>query len=433
MTDYHSPLFRTLLLACCLGLSPASLAQGLPEYELPPVEYSSRPASNPLTRFNAALDRQEPELTGDAWLPWLLAETGVPVSSQVLVFSRTSLQRDRIHPRRPRALYFNDDLYLGWVPGGLVEAAVTDPELGLVFYHFDTARQGRRRFERDANCLSCHGGSMTRNQPGLLVRSVFPDERGEPITAAGTFLVGHDTPLEQRWGGWYVTGHHGDLRHLGNALARPGGPQGAILDRDAGANLTSLDAFFPTRDYPRPDSDIVPLLVLEHQVHVHNYLVHGALRVRRWNHYQRQLQLDLGEPASSTPVGTALRVIQSETERILTALLFKDEAPLPQGGVSGAGDFERDFSRNRRPDPAQRSLKDFDLQTRLFRYRCSYLVYSDGFASLPDDLRQSVLRRLQHILTATEPPRGFEYLPAEERTAIHDILTATLPEYAALP
>ncbi|MCK6501474.1 MAG: hypothetical protein L6Q38_18505, partial [Nitrospira sp.] len=370
-------------------------------------------------------------LTDAAFLRWLLITNQVPVESQVLVFSKTSLQRDLIHPKQPRSIYFNDDLYIGWVPGGLMEVTVTDPELGMVFYKLDSRDVTKPlRFERDGDCLSCHGGSMTRNWPGLMVRSVYPDLRGEPISSAGGFLVTHETPIEDRWGGWYVTGRHGKARHLGNAIAEPI-PQGAEIDREAGANVEKLNRFFDTTRYLTAESDIVALMILEHQVMVHNRLCEGALRVRKWSHYQRQLQKEMGDPVTSEPTGTALRVIQSETERILEALLFCDEAALPEGGIQGNPEYQKAFIANRRPDPEGRSLKDLDLQQRLFRHRCSYLIYSEAFTALPADLKRSVYRRLDEILTAETPPPKYRHLPAEERRVIRRILRATAPEFAA--
>ena len=424
-------LLRCLTAALLSGFAsvPESFAQGSPDYELPPIEYSTTEASNRITRLTAKLNASRPRVHEGRFLRWLLQETDVPVESQVLVFSKTSLQRDLITPRQPRSLYFNDDLYIGWVPGGLMEVTVTDPKLGMVFYALDSRdTEAPLRFQRDGDCLSCHGGSMTRSWPGLMIRSVYPDGRGDPITSAGSTLVTHDTPIEQRWGGWYVTGKHGDTRHLGNVTARDGG-RDAVLDREAGANLSSLEKFFPTGNYLRPDSDIVALMVLEHQVLMHNRLCEGALRVRKWSHYQRQLQKEMGEPIADHPVGTALRVLTHETDRILEALLFAEEIRLPDAGIQGAGDFEKAFAKNRRPDGAGRSLKDFDLRTRLFTFRCSYMIYSEAFESLPADLKNNVLRQLDGILTAKNPPTKFAHLPATERSAIRDILLATLPAY----
>lgn len=412
--------------------SAAAFAQGTPDYELAPIEYSTRTPSNRISQAEGRLTAKRPKVTGGPFLRWLLEENGVSPDTQVLVFAKTSLQRDLIAPKQPRSLFFNDDLYIGWVPGGLMEVTVTDPELGMVFYKLDARDpNGPVKFERDADCLACHGGSMTRNWPGLMVRSVFPDQRGEPITSAGGHLVGHDTPFENRWGGWYVTGQHGKGRHMGNVLAKESGRE-VELDREAGANLGKLDAFFDTTPYLRPDSDIVALMVFEHQVMMHDRLCEGGLRVKRWSHYQRQLQKEMGEEITEHPVGTALRVVTSETDRILEALLFCDEAALPEGGIQGAGAFEKSFAGRRKTDAGGRSLRDFDLKTRMFKYRCSYMIYSEAFDALPMHLKTRVLTRLDDILRAPEPPRRFAHLPAEERKAIREILLATKPEFAAI-
>ncbi len=404
--------------------------QGIPDYELPPIEYSARIATNQISRLEAELNKHRPKVTEGPFLRWLLEQAGVPVESQMLVFAKTSLQRDLIAPRQPRSLFFADDLYIGWVPGGLMEVTTIDPDLGMVFYKLDSRDVTKPlKFERDNDCLACHGGSMTRNWPGLMVRSIYPDGRGEPITSAGGFLVNHETPIEQRWGGWYVTGNHGSARHMGNCVAHEEG-RDAVIDREAGANLTDLSKFFNTTPYLRPDSDIVALMVFEHQVMMHDRLCEGGLRVRKWSHYQRQLQKEMGEPVAEEPVGTALRVLTSETDRVLEALLFCGESPLPDGGIHGAGDFEKGFSRNRRPDGAGRSLKDLDLKTRMFRYRCSYQIYSQAFDSMPATLRKSVFKKLNQILVAEPPPRQFAHLPADERRAIREILIATKPDFA---
>jgi hypothetical protein len=179
--------------------------------------------------------------------------------------------------------------------------------------------------------------------------------------------------------------------------------------------------------YPRPDSDIVALMVLEHQVTMHNLLVEGALRARRWLHYQQALQEELGEVVTKEPTGTALLVIETETRRILDGLLFFNEAPLPMGGVAGHPDFPIAFRANRRADSHGRSLKDLNLTTRLFEYRCSYMIHSEAFTSLPAPLMTNVYRALHRGLTASEPDAPFEHLSREERRAIVEILTATQP------
>jgi hypothetical protein len=201
------------------------------------------------------------------------------------------------------------------------------------------------------------------------------------------------------------------------------------LNRDAAANVDRLDRWIDTEPYPRPDSDIVALMVLEHQAMLHNRLVEGGLRVRRWLHYQQALQRELGEPVSDEPTGTALRVLQSETRSILSALLLVDEAPLPEGGIQGNTPFQTAFAANRRPDPDNRSLKDLDLETRLFRYRCSYVIHTEAFLHLPIPLKTGVYRALRIGLTSKQPEPPFDHLPPAERAAIREILDATQPEW----
>ncbi len=409
---------------------PVAWAQGPAEYEQPPLRYSATPASNAVSALQARLTAgtwSPPGTTERDRLRAVLDVLGVPVESQVLVFSKTSLQRALIGPRRPRAVYFSEDCYVGWVPGGLIEVAVTDPVLGVAFYRVDPRDRAGMRIERDPDCLSCHGAALTRHWPGLIVRSVFPDATGEPLTAAGSFLIGHESPLAERWGGWYVTGLSGSLRHLGNVTAHLQG-RDAVLDRAAGANLTNLSRFFPVTDYLRPDSDIVALLVLEHQTGMMNRLVTGTLRVRQWLAYQQNLQRERGEPVSDEPVGAARRVVESEARRILEYLLFCGEAAFPPEGIRGGSAFAEAFLRHRRPDAHGRSLKDFDLRTRLFTWRCSYMIYSQAFAALPPALYAAVARGLGEVLNAAAPPPAFRHLPAEERAVIREILAATKPD-----
>lgn len=424
---------RIVLLLLLATVMPSVSAQNLPAYELPPINYSKAVTTNRVTAFKARLAAEPTLLASDSEqvrLRTALAAFGVAEESQVLLFSKTSLQRRLITPKTPRSLYFSEDVYLGWVPGGLMELTVTDPALGLVFYRFDARSPDRPPvIERDEECLSCHAGPLTRDWPALMVRSVFPGETGEPIGPAGSFLIEHDTVISNRWGGWYVTGSSGGEPHLGNLLLADYQPNVAV-QRAATTSDTDLAAFFPTDRYLRPDSDIVALMVFEHQVGMHNRLAEGALQVRKWTHYQRELQRELGETVSEEPVGTALRVVQGEAGRILEHLLFVGEAALPEGGIQGNAAFQEAFRRNRRPDSQDRSLKDLDLANRLFRWRCSYMIYSAAFASLPNSLRTEVLGRLRQGLMSEEPPRPFSHLPATERQAIHEILLATHEGYA---
>ena len=409
------------------ALSPAS-AQRI-EYEEAPHHYFSAPLHDRCTALDAALqsgrfpiDPSNPK----ALLRRILAELAVPEASQVLVFSKTSVQKDRIAPSNPRAVYFSDDTYVGWVPGGLIEFAGLDPHLGPIFYSLNTDRPDRAtpRLDRSEICMNCHGGSMTNNVPGVMIRSVFPDKDGTPLLQAGTSLIDHSSPIESRWGGWYVTGNHGNARHMGNATATQ--LNGNVsLDREPGANLSSLDHFFKTSSHLRPDSDIVALMTLEHQVAMQSRLTEAAYDLRSAIARQKALRRELNEPETDEFVGSTKTVAESHAQKVLQCLLFCGEAEMPDGGIDGSRDFKDAFRANRRTSPEGKSLKDFQLLTRLFKYRCSYLIYSAQWDALPERFRLLLYDRLLAILTATSPVRGFEHLGPGERTDILQILRTT--------
>jgi len=415
----------------CAATVPSVRAQLVPEYEEPPIRYSDTPADNLATKIERqwqAGKLEGMEQYGKPMLSGFLKAFGIPEASQTLVFSKTSLQLSKIGPSTPRAIYFNEDAYLGWSYGGIYELTVNDPKLGLVFYEVDPFKV---RIKRSKDCLSCHGGSRTGYWPGVLVRSVFPHPDGHPMTQAGGFVIGHDSPMEKRWGGWYVTGKHGDSRHMGNEIAKLEGND-ASIDTDAGANLSDLSDKFDTKMHLRPDSDIVALMTLEHQCEMHNRLSRSMLRVRKWADYQKNIYKALGEEAPDEPAGTLLTVLNGARDDLVEYLLFKDEVALPDGGISGTGDFEKAFRKNRVVDPEGRSLKDFDLNTRLFKYRCSYMIYSEAFDHLPVILKRAVYARLFEILESEEPPEDYRHLPSRERRAIAEILLATKPEIQGL-
>jgi hypothetical protein len=368
-------------------------------------------------------DKQLPQ-NGRKALDRLLDEFSVPVESQVLVFTKTNLQRDRIHPSNPRALYFSEDAYIGYVPGGILELTLHDPDLGIVFYE---VRPRTQTISRSRDCLSCHGGSRTDHWPGVFIRSVYPHPDGNPITSTGSFLTTHESPISERWGGWYVTGKHGKARHLGNlTISDPTTIN--HLDLDAGANVSTLSRYFDTSKYPLDSSDIVSLMVLEHQCEMHNRLSRGMLRTRKWMKYQQELDKSLGRKVASIPTGTALTVVRGESERIVDYLLYRGEAALPDEGIGGSKAFQKAFRGNRKEDSQERSLKDFDLQRRLFKYRCSYMIYSKAFDSLPEHLEKAVFKQLVSVLRSEGRRDRFKDLSKEERATILEILTETKPE-----
>ncbi|XAL99345.1 hypothetical protein OT109_17415 [Phycisphaeraceae bacterium D3-23] len=400
----------------------------------PDITHLRQPPADPRATLEAALSSGVLVYEGDdnAFLAEVLKVCGIPAASQVLVFSKTSLQSPLISPSNPRAIYFSDDCYVGFVPGGLIEISDTDAEGGTGFYSlhpqtYDPAEP----LDTPVSCLNCHSSSRTHYAPGLLVRSVFPDAEGFPIGSAGSHITGHASPLEERWGGWYVTGQHGAMRHMGNAIARELAND-AELDMEAGANLTALDGLLAPDRYLAPGSDIVALMVLEHQVEMHNLLTQGAIAVRRQTFRSGRIAESSGEVFDPYESETLMSLVNHSAERIVEHMLFTDELALTDP-VRGDRAFIRQFRANRHETDDGRSLKDLDLTTRLFRYRCSYMVYSQAFEQMPALLKDAVYRQLFDALAGMETGLN-AHLDADERTAIVEILRATkddLPAYWA--
>jgi hypothetical protein len=315
---------------------------------------------------------------------------------------------------------------VGWCPDGLVEVAAIDPVLGPVFYSFDPkAVSGANRFQRDADCLRCHGGTFVRDIPGLLARSVFTDSAGQPMLALGSDLVDAATPLEKRWGGWYVTALRAGPRHRGNlVLSKEVEPATQQLEQFA--NLKSLEKLVDTSPYLQPTSDVTALMVFEHQIGVQNALTRANQECLRMMAYQKNLQKELKETVTEEPAYESVRhVFTDASQQVLDALLSRGEAPLPAGGVQGVGEFTKVFGGSGNPGPG--SLKELDLKTRLFKYRCSYLIEGSTFARLQPALRRRVLRRLWRVLTDPSSDTRYDYLQPQEREAIRSLVTLHVP------
>jgi hypothetical protein len=418
-----------------LALMPVSLAanfvvaQSTDLYEQPPINYSSTQPRDAVSRLQERMAAGAFKLagTGKGAVESLLRELNIPVESQILVFSKTSFQRSRIRPEQPRAIYFSDTCYVGWVPHGLIEIAAVDPELGPIFYSFDTDSRDPR-FVRDSDCLRCHGGTFVRGIPGVFVRSVFTDKTGEPLLRFGSEVVDFRTPFTNRWGGWYVTGEHGTVLHRGNTFASD--QQGElVVDLKQGANFSHLADFFATKAYLTEGSDIIALLVLEHQLAMQNTLTRASMECRRMLAYQRNLQRDLKEPVTEELVYESVkRVFDSAAREVVDDLLFKDEAPLPTG-LAGSPSFQKAFLATARRASDGSSLKELHLEGHLFKNRCSYLVHSESLLALPKELKKRIYARLAHALHPTKPDPRYAHLGAEERARISFILSETLPGY----
>jgi hypothetical protein len=402
-------------------------------YERPPIRYSEAAPNDPAAKLGEAIKAGQRAFTGDdrQTVKDLLAAFGALPSSQVLVFSKTSFQNDRINPRHPRAIYFSDNVYIGWAPGGLAEIAAIDPTLGPVFYSFDPHPGARDKFVRDPDCLRCHGGTFVRDIPSVLARSVFTDPDGQPRLALGSEVIDAGTPFDHRWGGWYVAGRTGSVAHRGNVLlSEDREPTKEELAKTS--NVTDLGALFDAKPYLSPTSDIVALLVIEHQIGIHNTLTRANQQCLRMMAYQEGVQRDLKEPISSEPTWESVRTAFSgATEQILDALLFRDEAPIPPGGVAGVNSFADDFQMIKGRDGRVSPLRVLDLKTRIFKTRCSYIIETEAFHKLQPVLRRKVLERLWRIVDQPDSEPRYGHLEASERATIKAFVRATIPDLPA--
>lgn len=417
-------LFRIVAIWLCVVAKAAAQL----DFEKDPINYSRTTPTDPVQQLADKLKDGQVKLErndANGYLESLLASLNIPQSSQTLVFSKTSLQVSRISPRTPRAIYFNDDVYVGWVQqSDIIEISAADSALGATFYSLNTSPSNTPVIKRETSrCLQCHGSTHTRRIPGHIVRSVYPDKTGLPVFRMGTHISSPDSPFAQRFGGWYVTGQHGDAKHMGNAWVVDAN-ESETLDQQHSFNLSQLTEFVNTKPYLTPHSDLLALLVLQHQVHVHNVLTaanhSGMLTERDAVVMNRALERDADYESDSTK-----RRYASAAEKVVKALLCADEVALPES-MSGTSRFQTEFQSKGPFDLKGRSLRQLQAGPRLFRYPCSFLIYSQPFADLHPQVKRRVQARLLNVLSssALEVP-DFPSLTPELRAETLQILQAT--------
>jgi hypothetical protein len=383
----------------------------------PAIAYSSGETNNAVTQLNERLREGKAQLTfqpDNGYLASLLAALGISPTSQTLVFSQTSFQADRIHMHNPRALFFNDNAAVGWVRGGdVLEVAVQDPRQGAQFYKIEQRATAAPQLVRETQCLACHLTWETLGVPGYMTTSMYPLP-DDPNAYANGFTTIHGSPLEQRWGGWWVTGNTGGARHMGNVPVMP--MDKAKARPNPRTPLASVEGIFDLKGYLAATSDVVALLVLNHQTQMLNHLTRLGWEAR---------------VAAAAPSADANARVTEAAADLVAYMLFLDEAPLA-GAVKGDAAYAQWFAAQGPRDGKGRSLRDFDLATRLFKYPCSYLIYSEAFDALPANAKSAVYARLWDLLSGkATPARGQRVLPPAERQAIVEILRATksdLPE-----
>ena len=350
----------------------------------------------------------------------------MPVESQVLVFSPTSFQEDYIDFDNPRAVFFRDDVALGWVRGAdVIEIAAQDRRQGTIFYSLEQTRSAAPRFRRRETCLACHLSWDTLGVPGPQVLSMFPMPN-DPNAYASGHATDHRSRLEDRWGGWYVTGSHGGVAHMGNVevenVEDPHATFGVVPPV-----IDSLEGRFDLEGFPTHYSDIVALMVLEHQAHMTNLITRIGWEARRVEH--RAEMVAPADRGRSTDDGRFLEIVDEAAVELVDYLLFVDEAPLPPGVAGGSG-FSELFSARGPRDGRGRSLREISLDGRLFRYPCSYMIYTAAFDALPETALDAIYRRLWAVLSGEIGDSPYDRLALADRQAIVEILRDTKP---ALP
>lgn len=391
------PVFAPLIALALLAVAPVWAAPEAPGPD---------PIAALKARLEKGFDRLKFENGPFGYLRDLLGHLGVSPDSQMLVYSKTSFQSDLIGPDKPRSIFFNDTVAVGYVQGSrTLELMAATAAEGYAFYSLDNDPAGPRFVRyRDSTCGRCHGADNF--SPGLIVASSTVAADGTPVFIPSDGpprlfnFTDQTTPFAERWSGWYVTGTHGTTTHQGN---------GAVVYSDDGRrlpgavktqNLISLADKFDTRTYLSPHADIVALMTFEHQARMTNMLLAAGASARRG-----------GFP-------------RTEMDDLLAYMLFVDEAPLP-ASVAGTSGFTRSFPATGPHDPKGRSLRDFDLTTRLFKYPLSYMVYSPSFDALPAEARTEIYAVLYGILTGAAASPRFARLSAEDRKAIFEILRDT--------
>ena len=383
----------------------------------PAIGYSTVPATDPVAALIRRIEDGSLTLAHDpasGYLKSILEALEIPVDSQALVFSQTSFQAPRINIENPRAIYFNDTTSVAWVRGGeIVELAAQDPRQGVIFYELSQDRVERPRPLRNDQCLACHLSWETLGVPGLTLQSVhpLPDER----SYVNGYTTVQGSPLEERWGGWWVTGNPGGARHMGNIPVMPK-DKGKVPLQNPTRPLASVADLFDTKGYLSPHSDLVAMLVLAHQTQMVNHLTRTGWEARL---------------AEAKPSADAASRVRDAARDLVDYLLFIDEARLP-GPVSGSSGFSERFAAAGPRDSRGRSLRDLDLRRRLFRHTCSYLIYSEAFDALPPSAKAAVYERMWEVLSGKETGPRYRQLAAADRQAIIEILKDTkkdLPAY----
>jgi hypothetical protein len=400
--------------------------------DYPAINYGKVATRNAIARLESRLKKGEIRLEFKrprGYLDSVLSALGIDPSSQTLVYSKTSLQYSLISAAKPRAIYFNDETYVAWIPGTtFLEIATMDAELGPVFYALSNQFPEQVSITRESSrCLTCHDtwGMAGGGVPRFLFLSTLVDVNGEGLENKAGIDTTDQTPIEDRWAGWYVTGQHGKQQHLGNILAEAG-EDVSSLDALRRGNVDTLKDLFDTGPYLTDKSDIVALLVFEHQAHVGGFITRANFKSRT---LLANKGLDPSRTAWASLPQDTQKSLKAMLEPLVRAMLFTNAAAVTDK-VSSTSGFDRWFEAQGPRDAKGRSLRELDLRKRVFKYPVSYLVYSEGFDGLPKCDKEYIFSRFAEILSGRDQSATFAHVSASERQELFEILTSTKPEFA---
>lgn len=338
----------------------------------------------------------------------LLSDLNISIHSQTLVFSNTSLQLSRISQNNPRAIFFNDNLYLGYVPGGFIEIIGIDAQIGAIPYVFKLPQKGDLQYpqiRRSTRCMRCHATKQTGGVPGLLLSSVIPAETGGSLDNLNPGKPGHNLPYTRRFGGWFLTNQADNHNNWSNSIGVMN-QKGQIKQKKIQLPVYNISKYHLSNE-----SEMVTHLVMEHQIGFTNLCISAQYALR--------------ESRLSKNKSTKHQVEDYFVEQLLRYSLFVDEPNLSIPSDKETSRFITYFEKSYPKKNPFNLFRKIELNTRLFKTRCSYMLGTPVFKALPDDFKNTFMISLREIVSKKNTELSFlgSHLEEDERERILHVLS----------
>ena len=376
----------------------------LPKFHESPHDYWNAKRKDPFTKIIPLLHNGQIKLDHSSelnFLKSLLKELNIPESSQLQLFSTTSLQLGLINPSNPRSLYFNESIYIGYIPGGKIEVISIDPEHGAVFYIFKVpSKKQPLTITPTKRCMNCHADRELSGIPGLIIKSVLPGVNGGSLDSYRTGQPGHDVPYKDRFGGWYIT----DLLDPADHSNVLGFYKNGTIEKK---NVLALQKK-STHLFPNSNSEVLTHLIFDHQAGFVNRAIKSNYLLRL-----TQLPDNLDEHQ--------LNFKKSISDLVKYSLF--DKEPNLSLKINQNSHFKTDFLITPHKLKTGESLRELDLKTRLFKYRCSFMLFSDFFKNNPPEIKKVVYKEIkQNLLSETPILNPENSFPENEKEIILQLL-----------